>query len=140
MARTTPELVQGIMGDDYGPRENGVSPDLSPYIDTANALITRVNACAVRKGITLSTTELEILERWMAAHYYTKSDPTYNSRSTEGASGNFVRDPSEPEPYKNAAIDLDPSGCLNAMLKRQRAGGAWMGKSAADATTWNDRN
>lgn len=140
MARTTSALVIGIMGDDYGPRENGVSPDLTPYIDTANALISRVNTCALTKNITLSTTELELLERWMAAHYYTKSDPTYNSRTTEGASGNFVRDPNEPEPYKNAAIDLDPSGCLNSLLKRQRAGGAWMGKTAAEAVNWQDRN
>lgn len=128
MARTDASLVKGVLMDDYGPRRDGTLPDLTAAIDTASAVVDQVQACAAAKGAPQDAGVLALMERWLAAHYYTKSDPVYSSRSTKGASGTFVRDPKEPEPYKAAALDLDFSGCLAAVLERQRAAAVWLGK------------
>lgn len=123
MARTSVSLVQGILGSDYGPRADGTLPDLTPYIAAANSIVNRVATCASAKGLALSSAELELVERWMAADAYTKSDPVYTSKSTGGQSASFVRGKDEPEPYRSIAVSLDYSGCLNAILKRQFAFG-----------------
>lgn len=132
MPRTIGKDVITLLGDDYGARTDGTYPDLTPYIATASAIVTRVLSCAVDKGKSLDAATAELLERWLAAHYYTKNDPVYASRSAGGASGSFVRDPKEPEPYKNVALDLDPSGCLAAIFNRQRASVDWLGVPARD--------
>lgn len=124
MSRTNQNNVKGVLGKDYD--FNGC-PSLKPYIDTANAVVSRVQTCAIAKGITLSSSELELIERWLAAHYYTKSDPVYASKTTGKATASFVRGTKEPEPYKDAAINMDYSGCLNAILNRLFAHGAWLG-------------
>jgi hypothetical protein len=140
VSRTTAELVKGVLMDDYGARLDGTPPDLAPYVDTASSLIDDVATCAARKGKPLSAAKLELLERWMAAHYYTKSDRTFASKSTGGASVAYITDPETPEPYKSAALDLDTSGCLAAILKRQRASGNWLGKTASESLTYDQRN
>jgi hypothetical protein len=140
VSRTTAELVKGVLMDDYGTRLDGTLPDLAPYVDTASALVDDVAACAAAKNKALSAARLELLERWMAAHYYTKSDRTFASKSTGGASGAYITDPETPEPYKSAALDLDTSGCLAAILKRQRAGGSWLGKTASEQLSYDQRN
>lgn len=140
MARTTAELVQGVLMDDYGARLDGSLPDLTPYIDTASALVDDVATCAAAKRKTLSAAKLELIERWMAAHYYTKADRVPSSKSTGGASSSYITDPEIPEPYKAAALDLDTSGCLSAILSRKRAGATWLGKTAAEALTYQQRN
>jgi hypothetical protein len=125
--RTTLAAVQQVLGGTApGSNWDGVT-DLTPYIDTANALVNRVVVCACQKCMALTSVEQELVERWMSAHYYTKMDPVYTSKSTAGASGSFVRGPQEPEPYKDAAINIDVSGCLNAYLKRLTATGRHVG-------------
>lgn len=130
--RTTASLVQAVLGDDYGPRLDGSLPDLTPFITAANTITNRVVACASAKGLALSDggqdTEAEQVERWLAAYFYTKQDPIYSSKSTSGASGSFVRDADEANPYRGAAINIDYSGCLAAILKRQFAFFSWLGK------------
>jgi hypothetical protein len=65
MARTTPELVRGIIETD------DVSiPDLTPFIDTANALVTELCAPVT----TYDSTRLELIERWLSAHFYAVRD------------------------------------------------------------------
>ncbi len=142
MARTTSAEVvlvlrNGSLGGDY---DDTNSPDLTPFITAANLFTTRVAECATRKGITLSTAELLAIETWMAAHFYTKSDRVYQSKSTAGASGAFVLDPVVPEPYKSAAMEMDPSGCVAALLSRQRAGGYWLGRPPSEQTDYVDRD
>lgn len=135
--RTNPGAVQGILGRDYDAVN---APSLLGYIASASIVIDRVYSCSVAKGKTLTTVELEMLERWLAAHFYTKSDPTYSSRSTQGRSGSFIRGREEPEPYKDAAIGLDYSGCLGAILNRKVASGAWLGKPPSEQTDYEDRD
>lgn len=137
--RTNEDAVKGILNDDYGPKRDGTLPDLTPYIASASAVVTRVAACAVDRGVTLSSAEKELIERWLAAHLYTKSDPTYSSRSTAGASGSFVRNSECPEPYKDGALSVDPSGCLNALLNNRRASIFWVGKTEDEAIPVDER-
>lgn len=135
--RTTPEVVQSILGSDY---DTANMPDLTPRIRAANLLVSRVATCASDKGVPLTTGELTEIEAWLAAWYYTKTDPVYLSRSTAGRSGAFVRGKEEPEPYKDGALALDPSGCLNALLNRRRAMVAWGGKVEADQIDVDQRS
>jgi hypothetical protein len=128
MARTQAPLVRGVLDRDY---DLANMPDLSPYIDTASMLIDQVAVCASKKGIVYTGKQLELLERWVSAYCYTRMDPIYQSKSTEGASGQFVTEPNPdigPERYKAMAIQLDYSGCLNALFNRKSTQNYWLGK------------
>lgn len=135
MARTTDSAVAEVLGNDY----DGCA-SLRPRIASANLLVSRVATCATAKGQTLSAAELEMLERILAAHFYTKTDPVYASKSTNGASASFVRGNKEPEPYKDWAISMDPSGCLNALMNRQTADIFWGGKTEPEQLDYRERN
>jgi len=132
--RTKTSAVEAILG---GLNDNsnwdGLT-DLTPFIASASAVVDRVNTAAQNKAImpvTLSAVELELIERWLAAHFYTVMDPLYRSKSTMGASGNFQRgqanDGFETTDYGRQACMLDYSGMLRAIGKRQVAGGYWAG-------------
>jgi hypothetical protein len=120
--RTTAAAVQGILVNDW----DGIT-DVTPYIQTASSIVDKVVQCATWKNVTLNSVDQELIERWLSAHYYTKMDPVYTSKSTSGASGSFVRGKEEPEPYKAAAQNVDISGCLKAILGRQVARGYHVG-------------
>lgn len=138
MARTTAGLVKGLLLRDY---DTVQTPSLSPFIATAALLVDAVVTCAARKGLTLSDAHLELLERWLAAHYYTKSNPVYASKSTDGRSASFVRDTKVPEPYKAGALDLDTTGCLAAILDGNRkVGFTWLGKRPSEAVPYDQRS
>lgn len=63
MPRTTSELVGGIIDVD-------ASIDLTPFIETANELVTEVCGDAGYDDV-----RLEKIERFLAAHFYTLRDP-----------------------------------------------------------------
>jgi hypothetical protein len=137
MARTSSALVQGLLLRDYDTRNN---PSLTPFIDTASLVVDAVAACAARKGLTVSDEFLEMLERWLAAHYYTKNNPTYSSKSNDGRSASYIRDPKVPEPYKAGAMELDYTGCLLAVLNSgARVSMTWLGKRPREAVPFVDR-
>lgn len=125
--RTTAAQVQKVLVNDY----DGTT-DLTPYIELASDIVDQVLVIAASRSQALSVVTAEIVERWLSAHYYTKMDPTYASKSTGGASASFVRGSAEPEPYKDAAINADTSGALNAILKRLVARGFWGGKKCEE--------
>jgi hypothetical protein len=134
MARTTAEDVQDLLGADYDSARS-----LSAFIATASSLVDRVVTCATNKGMTLTATEAELIERWLAAHFYTKSDPLYASKSNKSASGSFVQG-AEPERYKAGAIEMDPSGCVKDIMSSKLARLVWLGKNTQDRTRWDQRN
>lgn len=145
MPRTTSPEVEAILrpGSQGGDYDDDNEPSLEPYIATASALVDRVATCATNKGITLSATELELIERWLAAHCYCLSDQTYASKSTEGASASFHGQTGmaiESTRYGQMALTLDVSGCLMALSKRQVASAGWLGKSDPDKLTYDQRN
>ena len=134
MSRTRATQVEEILGRNYIP---GV--DLTPYIDVASAIVTRVNTCAVAKGYTLTSSELELIERWYAAWVYTDMDPLYRSKSTGGASGSFDTDPKQKR-YLRQAIALDPSGCLAGIVAGHNAGAIWLGKTPSERIDYTQRD
>lgn len=119
MAYTNTTAVAKILGDDY----DGAT-DLQQYIDSADVIVLRVNTLARQRRFTLSTTELEIIERWLAAHCYVQMDQTYASKNTEGASMSAHGQTAkgiEGSKYGLFAINADVSGMLKAIANRQFA-------------------
>lgn len=134
MPRTTVISVRGILGDNYSSEAL-----LTPFIEIANALVSRVATCATNKGTPLSATELELLERWLAAHYYCVMDPLYKSKKTGDASATFEGKSDMylmGSRYGQAALSLDYSGCLakvgSGELGKNTAGLEWLGKPPSD--------
>lgn len=124
--------VQSILGRDYT-----TGRDLTPFVNAAAMVVARAVTCASGRGVTLTSDEQTAMIAWTAAYYYTRSDRTYKSRSTLSASGAWNTDGNE---YRDGAIALDPSGCLGGLLKAQRAGFAWTGRTVPEQTDYWDRN
>lgn len=141
MARTNSAAVQLLMapGQDY---DTDAAPSLTPFIDSATVIVTRVAACAIQKEMALTTEELELIERWLAAYLYTRSDPIYQSKSTGGQSASFVADSkATTERYKAGALMVDPSGCLQSIMNSvPKAGAYWLGKTETEQLTYDERN
>lgn len=138
--RTTAPLVQGILdaGGDY----NGTS-DLTPYCDTATVIVDRVATCATSKGITLTSTELELIERWLAAHCYVQSDQTYAEKTTQRAKGVMHGQTGmylENSKYGQQAMLIDYSGCLYNVCKQQRPAAFWLGKPPSSQIPYFQRD
>lgn len=129
-ARTTAALVAGILGDNYDSRIV-----LTPFIDTATALTDSIESADT--GNALSDSMLAIIERYLAAHYYTLADPLYISRSTGGASGSFPQ-----RSYWDEAKKLDSTGYLAKLdlPTRPKAGASWLGKPPSEQTDYRDRD
>ena len=125
--RTTAVAVQGILLKDY----DGIS-DLTPFIATATQVVDRASDLADDADVTLSSALLEMMERWLAAHFYACADKPYQSRSTRGASASFAGKTDmyfEATLYGQMAMRLDTSGSLQAI------GGA-SGESGTVAAAW----
>lgn len=136
--RTTVTAVKGILGGNYGGNSRQCEPDLTPYIRTASAVVDDLVTCAEEKGITLSASKLALIEMWLAAHYYTRMDPTYKSRNTLRAGGTFNTDGSE---YRSVAENLDSTGCMEAILEGYGVAElGWGGKNVPDQRTDEERN
>ena len=138
--RTDSASVAAVLaaGQDY---DVANAVDLNPYMRAASLLVSRVATCAATRGYSLSTDEQAEMEAWLAAYFYTRSDPIYQSKSTGGQSATFVSDQeASTERYKAGAVALDPSGCLLAILNGKRARSVWLGKLASEQTSWQDRN
>ena len=143
--RTSPDAVKAILLDNFGSKLDGAVPKLDGFIDSASATVDRVYTCAAGKTppITLSSTELELIERWLAAHMYAMADPMYTSRTTGKASGAFQGQTQmglDYSPYGQMAKRLDWSGCLEALDKRKFVGAAWLGRNRVSQTDYDDRN
>jgi hypothetical protein len=127
--RTTPEAVKGVLLRDYDRRSG---PDLAPYITTASVLVDRCEAFAYRKSLTATPADLELVERWLAAHFYCVSDRTYKSKGQQGASGSFDGNTGmdlDATLYGQSARMIDPSGYLGVIGKEGgvQVGGFWAG-------------
>lgn len=142
MARTDSDSVIGVLGDDYGPKVDGTLPSMTPFIASATVIVDRVVTCAARKGITLTDAELELIERWLAAHFYSCSDKNITSKSTEGASASYAGQTEkgfDSTLYGQTAMRIDPSNCLFTVDKTWMAGAIWLGKRPSSQTDYVDR-
>jgi hypothetical protein len=143
MPRTTILQVQGILGSNYGPLEDGTLPDLQQFIDSATVIVDRVATCASNRNKTLTDGELELIERWLSAHLYAQMDMLYQSRSTGGASGSFQGQTGmslDSTRYGQTAVNIDYSGCLSAIGKRQATQFMWLGKPASQQIPIDQRD
>jgi hypothetical protein len=137
VARTNSVAVAAILGRNYDE-----ATDLSPFIETAYLMVNKVVLCAARKGATTTAEGLEIIERWLAAHYYGCHDQFYTSKSTGGASASFQGQTGmrlEATFYGQTALGLDDTGCLEALSKRNTASMVWLGKHRDERTDHEDR-
>jgi hypothetical protein len=75
--RTTAQLVAGIIEVDS-------NIDLTPFIETASELVTEV--CAIAS---YSVTRLELIERWLSAHFYAIRDPRTTQEKAGSVGENF---------------------------------------------------
>lgn len=140
MARTQSVDVVAILGRDYATAQ---APSLDGYIATANAMVNRVAQCAIDNEDPLSDVELELIERWLAAHYYCQSDKPYASKSTGGASASFHGQTAmrlESTLYGQTALGLDFSGCLDGLTKGNVATMTWLGKRPSEQIDYADRD
>lgn len=135
MARTTRTLVAGIIEIDVA-----IVPDdaaFLPFLTIANELVTE---CCVTNGpaTAYSDERLELIERWLAAHFYAVRDPRPSSEGVSGISVSYqsaVGTGLESSHYGQTAMRLDTAGGLSRMDSIARKGGvrvsmAWLGTEA----------
>jgi hypothetical protein len=129
VARTTAAAVKGLIDVDD---EN--IPDITPFIDAANELVTEV---CVPAGYTDG--RLELIERYLAAHFYAVRDPAASpSSETAGPVGAtyrwnvglFLQGTKEGQ----QALTLDTAGGLARLSKqlengtrRRTVSATWLG-------------
>lgn len=128
MARTTAEQVELII-------EVDATISTTPFIELANELVTE--ACTGSNGPSIEYTEarLEVIERWLAAHFYTVRDPRAESESAGSASAKFqsaVDLGFDSSHYGQTAMRLDTNGGLARINERAKRGSgkigvAWLG-------------
>ncbi len=131
--RTTQQLVAGIIEVD----SQSIS-DLSPFILTASELVDEVCATKLKADGTAYYTDvrLELIERWLAAHFYAIRDPR---KDMEKAGKVFERNQYklglglEVTTYGQQAKFLDTAGGLAALDEAAKTGGkprlsiSWLG-------------
>lgn len=103
--RTTSAAVAAIIETD--PEIENVAP----FLETANALINRL---LVPLGV-YSELELELIERWMAAHFYAIRDPRIASEGLRGLTTSFQHQVGlnlQVTTYGQQACILDTTGTL----------------------------
>jgi len=131
MARTTSAEVAKIIDTD-------ATLDLRPFIDTANALVDWLNTTCDSLNA-LSASDLELIERWLSAHFYAHRDQLYTEKSTGKSSGRFQGQTAmalSSTQYGQTAMALDITGCLARRSAdaneggRRRVGVQWLGKAA----------
>ena len=122
---TTSELVQKII-------ETDVTIDLTPFILVANELVTE---CCGDSGY--DDSRLELIERFLAAHFYTNRDPRVTSEGVGGVSVSYqsaIALGFDGSSYGQSAIRLDTKGGLAALNEQSKkgfkptVGVTWLGK------------
>ncbi len=95
------------------------------------------------KGITLTTDELLDIETWLSCHFYTCSDPMFQSRAVMGVSATFQGQTGkglEASSYGMAALAIDYSNTLKNISNQQVASMTWLGKPLNEQIDYDDRN
>jgi hypothetical protein len=133
--RTSERSVKAILGGHY----DG-STGLQPFIDTAASFVDDI----ATKDATVTSSRLELIERYLAAHFYAHADQITQSRSTGGASGQFqgmTQMGFDATLYGQTAKRLDPTGHLINLDQplRPKASCMWLGKVRDDQLDEDER-
>jgi hypothetical protein len=146
MIRTTAGAVRELLMDNYGPRRDGSLPDLTPFILSASVLVDQsVARGQAFQANALSDTESELIERWLAAHFYMQADRGLDSESQGGASGSFSGKTDmylESTLYGQTAVRMDRSGHLQSVAGKERkaARAFWLGLRPSGQTPIDRRS
>lgn len=127
--RVTEDEVRAIIVTD-------ADVSITPFIHTANVLVSQIEDCADDRGITLSTSLKTEIEKYLAAHFYEIRDPRYTERRTMDAQAKFEEGRT---PWDQAVL-LDISGCLDSFGKGERVDLEWLGLPPSEQTDYVDRD
>jgi hypothetical protein len=134
MPRTTELAVSGIIDID-------VDIPLDPFIEAASHLVTKLCAPHVSDAA-----ELELVERWLAAHIFTVRSPRRVQEGVEGITETFQSKVDlglDTSHYGQHAKFLDSSGQLalwDEKIKKgqtSRAQLAWLGSTTEEVRTYD---
>ena len=129
--RTSDVAVKAILLDNYDAEKAYV---LTAFIESANVLTNRV--VAKDTAALLSVTDQEMIERYLAAHFYQHGDQGFSKRSEGTVAGTFhgkTEQGLSSTQYGQAAIGFDSTGelaAINAELingKSRKARVIWAG-------------
>jgi hypothetical protein len=135
--RTNARAVERLLGEDY----TGKS-DIHAAVKSAVALVDRLQVRARGVNRSLTVDELELIERWLAAHFYVMSDQVLATETVGGAGGSYQGTTGaglRASKYGQSAVALDFSGCLQALASNRRAGAAYLGRrpgAQSDYESW----
>lgn len=118
MARTTSVLVGGII-------ELDPAIDLAPFILAATTMIDDI---ADDSGH--SSDRLQLIETWLAAHFYAMRDPRQTSEKAGPVAASYQSKVDlhlRLTHYGQMAMSLDSSGLLAAMSNGTRGSVVWLG-------------
>lgn len=118
--RTTPDKVKSIIDVDIRLiNQRAVNVDLLDFIDPANELITEI---CLPVGYT--DERLELIERWLSAHFYTVLSPRANRERVSSLQAQYQSKVDlgfDTSHYGQTAMRLDTNGGLarlNALIKK----------------------
>lgn len=140
--RTTAELVKEELKRDY---DTVNEPSLSGSVRKGNLLTDRVATHAAATGVSLSASELAEIECLLAAHFYCVSDRPFAEEWTGKAKAVYQGKTDtglNSSHYGQAAVLLDASGYLASIADgtRRTASLAWLGKTASEELSYDERN
>lgn len=134
--RTSPALVKEII-------EFDTDLSMQPFIIAASNMVDQLAAEADTE-YTLAAATLELIERWLAAHFYAMRDQQYSSKSTGGAGGSFQGQTSmvlTATQYGQMAMLLDTTNWLSKRSRevlegRKRMIFTWVGNEPEDIESY----
>lgn len=123
MPRTTKTLVANIIELDPEAVPNDAA--MEGFILAANELVTECCAGANGPSSSYSDARLELIERWLAAHFYTTRDPRLASEGAGGISVSYqstVGFGFDASHYGQMAVRLDTNGGLARLNEDMKKG------------------
>lgn len=135
--RTDADMIKGILLAAYDGESN-----LAPFMRSASIIVSAMVRCASSKGISHTSDELIEIETWLAAHGYAMSDQIASEEKTLDASIKYQGKQEmglNATKYGQHALNLDYSGCLNAIGKSRQQRILWLGKDPSQQINVWDR-
>ena len=132
--RTTEQDVRAIIDTD-------ASLSIAPFIDAATSLTDYVSS--KDSDSLLSSTTLEQIEKWLAAHFYAHRDQQYATKKTGQASATFQGKTDmglNSTQWGQTAKTLDVTGTLRQLDSGRKASLAWLGLPPSEQTNYEDRD
>lgn len=131
--RTTEDAVADIL-------DNDSTIKITPFIVAASSLVDKIEAADSNSQ--LSQSDFNIIETWLAAHFYTIRDQQYEQKKTGDAEGKFQGETGkglDSSHYGQMAKTLDITGYLADLDTKARndmihkAGVLWGGTEYSEA-------